>query len=86
MPHTPSELIDEIGCYDNCPSATEDDTESIQKTVQKTYVACKRGGTPGGAYSCGNCGIAVHPFCGCSFTVGNEEGYGEIRVSIWGLL
>lgn len=93
-----TELIDEIDYYDNCPSATEDDTESVrnvdvaknkekntesnQKSVRKTCVACKRGETPGGAHSCVDCGIAVHPFRGCSFKIGNEEGYGDIRICI----
>lgn len=42
-------------------------------------VACSSGNAPGGAHKCIVCKKSVHPFDGCSVSIGDEEGYGEKR-------
>lgn len=41
--------------------------------------ACSNGDFPTGAHICIDCSINVHPFNGCSESIGMEEGYGEKR-------
>lgn len=44
--------------------------------------ACSNGDSPAGAHKCIVCDKAVHPFDGCSVSIGDEEGYGEQRKCI----
>ncbi|XP_055308869.1 uncharacterized protein LOC129572793, partial [Sitodiplosis mosellana] len=53
---------------------------SMQIAQQNTCVACKLGDLPGGAHTCIKCMKAIHVIDGCSYSAGQEEGYGEKRV------
>lgn len=70
----------------NLPIANEQfPVDDVNSTVNEPMIkcfACQRGDAPTGAHTCYKCGKFVHLFDGCSYSCGDEEGYGEKRICI----